>query len=535
MKINTWTFFLILIILFQSTLTFEVPDDLKEICSNGCNRYHTCDKKQKKCVFKGFFPIYPLELLQIFILMLSSALATSCGIGGGAVYSSLMLGVEEFQPSEAFPISNCLILGCGFVTFISFTLDKYEHPKNKFIQYDIAVVFGTSMLIGLKFGAIFNRILSSTLLLVLLLGLIVFTTYKTHKNVEKQRAKERKLDELTKENFLLDNEGKFNNNFVSALNELSKDTPQNVISNININQNNEEKNINKLTQVRISEIEKRPSDTISFEKTTNLLSQINIKDAEDFGTTLGLRKVIDDEDRRILNEDADPLNWPRIKFLLLMECLVIVDQFLEGSQRLPSFIGIEHCSFTYWLIFISFILVCLYMMKVAVEKVKVTQKRKKELIPDFNSEPMNLLEKNIYFVVGVAICAGIVSSSLGIGGGMITNPLFASIGMDPKESSSTSNFLIIVAAIATTVLFVLSGQLNIPYTLCLGLLCVIAALIGSFYILKYINRTGRSSILLIIMEYFLIASFFISLYKLVTTDTSDTGFFLSLFKVKKFC
>jgi len=107
--------------------------------------------------------------------MTSSSLATSCGIGGGTIYSSMILGVEEFEPSEAFPIANFLILLCGLITFISFAKDKYEHPKNIFVNYDMAVVFGPSMLLGAKFGTILNRMLSSTILLIFLLFLLIYT------------------------------------------------------------------------------------------------------------------------------------------------------------------------------------------------------------------------------------------------------------------------------------------------------------------------------------------------------------------------
>ena len=103
-------FFLFLTILILSIKCFSVPDNLKEICPEGCKRYFNCDPKLKRCKFKGFFPLYPLELLELFILMISSSLATSCGIGGGTVYSSMILGVEELEPNQAFPISNFLIL-----------------------------------------------------------------------------------------------------------------------------------------------------------------------------------------------------------------------------------------------------------------------------------------------------------------------------------------------------------------------------------------------------------------------------------------
>ena len=177
----------------------------------------------------------------------------------------------------------------------------------------------------------------------------------------------------------------------------------------------------------------------------------------------------------------------------------------------------------------------LYFIKYSIKKVYKHFELKKKLIPNCSSEVINNIENNISYVVFISVIAGIVSSSLGIGGGMITNPAFASLGMDPKESSSTSNFLIIVTSIAATSMFVLSGQLEINYSICLGTVCTIAALIGSFYILKYINKTGRSSILLVIMEYFLIASLFIALYKIFTLDLNGKSFFGSLLIINDFC
>ena len=110
-------------------------------------------------------------------------------------------------------------------------------------------------------------------------------------------------------------------------------------------------------------------------------------------------------------------------------------------------------------------------MRYSIDMVYAHIQRKKNLIPDFKSEVIDNVEKNITYVVGIGIIAGIVSSSLGIGGGMITNPAFSSLGMDPKQSSSTSNFLIIITAIASSFIFILSGQLIIGYSICLGIFC----------------------------------------------------------------
>ena len=495
----------------------EVPDRLKDVCPKGCKRYFYCDEKAKKCSFKGFFPLYPLELIELFILMISSSLATSCGIGGGTVYSSMILGVEELEPSQAFPISNFLILFCGIVTFISFTLDKYEHPKNLFIHYDVATIFSPSMLVGAKFGAILNKILPSSLLLIFLCFLICYTTRKTYYNILKAKAKEEKLNE--KEKFLIENK---KSNLLDAFKEMG--TKNNDIEN-QTTINNEDNN-NNFTSSIISRDSIGKQDRIEFSGLTKL--------DKDDNNSLNNRNY-DEEDLKIINEDDDPLNWPRIRYILFLELIVIIDQLLEGSNRVPSFIGIKRCTFLYWLCFLIYVVITLYCVRYSIDIVYAHIQRKKYLIPNYKSEVIDNVEKNIAFVVEIGIFAGIVSSSLGIGGGMITNPAFSSLGMDPKQSSSTSNFLIIVTAIASTFMFILSGQLIIGYSICLGIFCTAAALIGSFYILKYINQTGRSSILLVIMEYFLIASLFIAIYKLFTLDLKGHSFIASLFITNKFC
>ena len=477
---------------------------MKDICPEDCKSYFYCDEKEKKCKFKGFFPLYPLELIELFVLMISSSLATSCGIGGGIVYSSMILGVEELEPSRAFPISNFLILLCGFVTFISFALDKYQHPKSLFIHYDVATIFAPSMLVGAKFGTILNKILPSTLLLILLCCLVCFTTRKTYYNILKAKAREAQLNQ--KERFL-DNNSKDNEN-------KGKKEENHISSNNN----------NKMTNSIIAQPLIDNEDKIEFSRLSSFEENISYKS-----------ELNDDEKQKILNEEDYPLNWERINYILFLELVVIIDQLIEGSSRVPSFLGIKRCSFFYWLTFIIFVIICLYFVKVSINKVYVHIQTKKKVLPKFKSEIIDKIEKNTVFVVSIAIIAGIVSSSLGLGGGMITNPLFASLGMEPKQSSTTSNFLIIVTAIASSFIFILSGQLEIGYSICLGIFCTGAALIGSFYILKYINRTGKSSILLVIMEYFLVISFFITIYKLFTSDLKGYTFIESLFVVNKFC
>ena len=519
----------LLIFLFIFVHNFEVPNELKDICPKGCKKYYYCDKKSKKCEFKGFFPIYPLELFELVILLISSSLSTACGIGGGTIYSSVLLGVEQFDPSEAFPVSNFLILLCGVITYISFTIYKYNHPNTKFVNYDMAMVFGTSMLVGTKFGAILNKILSNLLLLIFLNILLCFTCYKTYKNIQKVKAKEARANILKEKNEKL-------NNLISENNDTNTNTKLISQNNGDINNNIN----NSIVNNTFNDLDN--NDDMNDQDIVNLSLLINQSFISIARSSINQRNSIAKLDENLVNEkellldeEKNPLNWPCIYFLLFMESLGVVDQVFEGREKVPSLFGFKKCSIGFWFIFIIYIIIASYFIYVAIQKVQIKSEKKKKLIPGFKTEVSENLNKYPIRISLIGVFAGIVSCSCGIGGGTITNPVFIGIGMDPKESSSTSNFLIIVSCLASSFIFILAGQLKIGYGLILGGLCLTASFIGNYYILNYINKTGKTSVLLVIMEYFLLFSWVVALYKLFTVDTQGMGFIKSLLVIKDYC
>ena len=507
-------FLLLFLILITKTSTFDVPDELKNVCPDGCKRYFNCDKEKQKCVFKGFFPIYPLELFEILIIMAGGSLATSCGVGGGLINTPVIMAIEGLEPSEAMPVSVFIILTCGFVTFISFSMDKLKNPQNKFISYDVVVIFGPSMLAGAKVGTILNKILSSLLLLIFLCFLVCFSGYKTYKNILKAKEREAKL----------------------SLNNDKKDKNEKNHK----NENNDEKNDNDFIEktgsiIKIEDIDSNKENKIDQDGVD--FSKLNVysKFSDDINYDRNKNFVLTEEDEKILVEDKNPFNWKSINFILLMEAIVIIDTLIEGSNRVPSLFGIKRCSIFYWLTFILYFIITIYFINYSTKNVNMHMKRKKFLIPDYNSEVLEIIANNPYYIVFWGFIAGIVSSSLGVGGGMVTNPVFAGLGLTPKECSTTSNFLIVVTSLASSFIYITSGQLDFVLAVCLAIFATSAAYIGSRILLNYINRTGRSSILFIIMEYFLGIALIISIYKIYAFDTKDNGYFKSLFITNKFC
>lgn len=62
-------------------------------------------------------------------------------------------------------------------------------------------------------------------------------------------------------------------------------------------------------------------------------------------------------------------------------------------------------------------------------------------------------------VLGLGFGGGWVAGALGLGGGVIFNPLLLALGVPPKVSSATGMYLITFSKIATSALYIVFGQL----------------------------------------------------------------------------
>lgn len=90
---------------------------------------------------------------------------------------------------------------------------------------------------------------------------------------------------------------------------------------------------------------------------------------------------------------------------------------------------------------------------------------------------------------------GWVAGALGLGGGVIFNPLLLSMGVPPIVSTATGTYLILFSKIATCFLYFIFGELTMDYALWIAAWSTIGTLIGIKGANWYMQKFDRQSII----------------------------------------
>jgi uncharacterized membrane protein YfcA len=177
---------------------------------------------------------------------------------------------------------------------------------------------------------------------------------------------------------------------------------------------------------------------------------------------------------------------------------------LRGGK---SNISIEKCSTGDWIFFAVFFLVMIAIVYIAVKMTSTEQALKKKY------GNINLAESDLVFegkILKNVLCLGFfggwVAGALGLGGGVIFNPLLLAMGVPPKVSSATGMYIITFSKIATCVIYLLYGLLQIDYGLWIAFWSSIGAVCGLKGANIYMEKFGRQSIIVFCLTFIMIIS-----------------------------
>jgi len=278
----------ILIYLLLVCLAVSLNAQSQDCIETECPSLYVYDCEQETCVHKGIFPLTFREIFGAILIIIFSGLMTSGGLGGGGIYTPILLMVFAYDSGKAVMLVYCMIFGGSLGNFLNVAYQKDVETGKPLILYDFALIVTPMMILGSTFGILINKMAASALIICGLLYFVQDMVRKLYKKAWTTYEKESQAMSAP----LLQEEAK----------SPAKDL--------------------ELVDLKVEENIQRETATIAPEL------------------------------ERILQEEREPIPKTKAMFLVSIIGFIILISLLRGTEKIDSFLGIEYCSGEYWLFYL---------------------------------------------------------------------------------------------------------------------------------------------------------------------------------------
>ncbi|KAG6967809.1 hypothetical protein JG688_00006124 [Phytophthora aleatoria] len=146
--------------------------------------------------------------------------------------------------------------------------------------------------------------------------------------------------------------------------------------------------------------------------------------------------------------------WP----LALSWLLILVQSMLRGGHGAPSAIGVTCNSSTYWLLTLLPLAIPISVSLWMGYRLRLLNRYKVIGNYPFVEGDIHWIKRRVLMFPAVCTTAGVAAGLLGIGGGMVKGPIMLEAGVLPAVQSATASFMILFTASSTTLQFAINGQ-----------------------------------------------------------------------------
>ena len=445
-----------LVILLSSVLAIdnscETDDD--------CRSLNYC--QEGECTHKDLFSLEPIEIVGTLVILIMSSISNAAGIGGGPVMTPILILLFYFDTHYAIPLSQVVIFG-GSLIAIALKL-SYRHPEKDrpLIYYELVMHVQSFVLLGTTLGVILNAAFPSWLILALLTILLIYISIKTFR-----KGKGLYHTETQKKKSTIP---------TNSHRETPGETPEEAPGEAPGETPNEDLNGNAVDdQVAQSSEDNDASESYrlnspSSEKLEELLSSE--------------RKFI-------------PYKW--VAMIVGIYVIVIIGSFMKGGKGADSIIGIENCSENYYLFLGLFSLVLIGLGCFTGYLLLRLNKNREEAGYDFHKNDIKWNLKDVVAIGAVGLVAGLGAGMLGIGGGIVMNPVMLELGLLPEVSTASSSFMILFTSSIAIIQYLTADMVDVDYGIWVGCLAVVGSAIGVLVLKKLVTKYQRSSLLVLLL------------------------------------
>lgn len=188
----------------------------------------------------------------------------------------------------------------------------------------------------------------------------------------------------------------------------------------------------------------------------------------------------------------------KISLIILPFTIFVVFNFLLKNIDIMN--QYTMCDFNYYYsTFVIIILMCICLIFNGFHLISEFTERKENNY-HFNKQDLkwNWLIVIKFFILGIIV--GLLSSSVGIGGGVLISPLLLDMGLAPYNTSHVTNFIVLFTSSSTVLQFYFQESLVYENTLILFLITIIASLTGAIFIKLILNKSKKEYLIILILS-----------------------------------
>lgn len=551
--IYTFLISLILLVSFvRAEDSLELIDmESEESChtdSDCISLYEHCSPESHLWVHKDVFPIYPREFLGVVALVISIALCNAAGIGGGEIIVAVLIVFFEFSTKSSAVLSNVWIFTASFARFVLNYKQKHPEKKATSVDYDIVTLMLPVVLLGSFVGVQLNIIVPNAVLLLILMLLLIFLSIKTTiKGVrmfrEETKAKRKYQVQVIAE-VSENNEGS-NEDGVELDNVRPKNKFESEASFISLNESSQYLSpmLNEY-KAKDNGLWKDMNSSSLLQSGSNLKSMFKPDPKNKSVCFMDnwesvMIKSLDGSQTRILKQvkqqERTHVQCGKLFPIIVLFLILSMVSFLRESHREGSSFNIERCSPQDWLLLSTFLVIGTLITIIWIWKLKAIYNQKLSVGYKFTSGDIKWENSIIMKMLFTALIGGILSGMVGLGGGVIFNPLLLEFGVNPMVSSATGMYMVMLATLSSSILFMMEGRMMFAFAIYLGFFMWIATVMGIKSVDKAVRKYGRPSLLVIILAGVIIVGTVITPALSIAQVKADYEKGENLFKFNSYC
>eukprot|EP01028_Stygiella_incarcerata_P003737 TRINITY_DN1779_c1_g1_i1.p1 TRINITY_DN1779_c1_g1~~TRINITY_DN1779_c1_g1_i1.p1 ORF type:complete len:547 (+),score=126.46 TRINITY_DN1779_c1_g1_i1:85-1725(+) len=403
-----------------------------------------CSKRSGKCHHKKLLSDFSWNDVGMFsAVFIGATLSAAGGLGGGGLFVPLIMIIGGFTTAEAIPLSKATAFGTAIANFIVFGQQKNRiRGSQPLIDYGSAAVLEPAVLLGAVVGVYLN-IISPPWLIILLLGIVL--VYASIASFSKGRKTWRDETEA------------------SSMGQ---------------------------TILHVTAVAVGPGEEVS--DLSPLVTSVSA----------GRLDITQERERSRCDQRIKrTFPWDFIGFLCIAWVVVFVIALLRGSCSNPSMIGVSVCTTPYWILVFLAAPCLISIIAAAGFILRRDYDRRLNCGHLFINGEILWSSRNTSTYPVLCMLAGVTTSLLGIGGGMLLSPIFLTLGMLADVSAATTSYTVLFTESSIGLQFILLGRMQMDYACALLVLGIISAFLGRLVIGYYVKKHDRSSILIFIVAF----------------------------------